>query len=291
MQEFDWNDLRHLLAVHRTGSYSEAGRRLGVSETTVSRRIAAIEAALRVKLIQKRGSAGYEMTDIGHLVLEHAEAIEQQSGKILELSGGQAATVGTVRLSAVPLVINRILVPELHRLHRRHPELVLELIPDTRNIDLTKREADLAIRLARPQTGGLKTSARRIGQLQYAVFGRAGLESDKSNRSDWIIYDDSQASFPQAIWLNTALGLGKDAASPLRVGNAETAIEAIAAGVGKSILPRRVAAMDARLRELVRPTGTPPLPTRDVWLLSHSSQTGSVAVSAVKDWLDDIPWS
>lgn len=291
MQDFDWNDLRYVLAMHRTGSFTDAGRKVGVSETTVSRRIAALEDRLGLKLVQKAGSAGYEVSDLGRLVLEHAECVEQQAGAILELAGNKATTIGTVRLSAVPLVINRILVPELHRLHDKHPKLVLELIPETRNIDLTKREADLAIRLARPVTGGLKTSARRIGQLQYAVFGQGSADSDKSDRSNWIIYDESQASFPQAIWLNAALAQGKDAPSPLRVADAETAIEAIASGLGKSILPRRVAAMDQRLRELVRPMGTPPLPKRDVWLMSHSSQVGSVSVNAVKDWLADIPWN
>ena len=291
MQDFDWNDLRYVLAMHRTGSFTEAGRKAGVSETTVSRRITALEDKLGVKLVQKGGGAGYEVSDIGLLILDHAEAVEQRAAAILELAGNTAATVGTVRLSAVPLVINRILVPELHRLHERHPELVLELIPETRNIDLTKRVADLAIRLARPVSGGLKTSARRIGRLHYAVFGQGTADSDKSDRSNWIVYDESQASFPQAVWLNAALAQGKDAPSPLRVADAETAIEAIASGVGKSILPRRVAAMDQRLRELVRPAGTPPLPKRDVWLLSHSSQAGSVAVNAVKDWLADIPWS
>lgn len=291
MQDFDWNDLRYVLAMHRTGSFTDAGRKVGVSETTVSRRIAALEDRLGLKLVQKAGSAGYEVSDLGRLVLEHAEIVEQQVGAILELAGNKATTIGTVRLSAVPLVINRILVPELHRLQDKHPELVLELIPESRNIDLTKREADLAIRLARPVTGGLKTSARRIGQLQYAVFGQGSADSDKSDRSNWIIYDESQASFPQAIWLNTALAQGKDAPSPLRVSDAETAIEAIASGLGKSILPRRVAAMDQRLRELVRPMGTPPLPKRDVWLMSHSSQVGSVSVNAVKDWLADIPWN
>lgn len=291
MQDFDWNDLRYVLAMHRTGSFTDAGRKVGVSETTVSRRIAALEDRLGLKLVQKAGSAGYEVSDLGRLVLEHAEIVEQQVGAILELAGNKATTIGTVRLSAVPLVINRILVPELHRLQDKHPELVLELIPESRNIDLTKREADLAIRLARPVTGGLKTSARRIGQLQYAVFGQGSADSDKSDRSNWIIYDESQASFPQAIWLNAALAQGKDAPSPLRVADAETAIEAIASGLGKSILPRRVAAMDQRLRELVRPMGTPPLPKRDVWLMSHSSQVGSVSVNAVKDWLADIPWN
>lgn len=291
MQDFDWNDLRYVLAMHRTGSFTDAGRKVGVSETTVSRRIAALEDRLGLKLVQKAGSAGYEVSDLGRLVLEHAEIVEQQAGAILELAGNKATTIGTVRLSAVPLVINRILVPELHRLQDKHPELVLELIPESRNIDLTKREADLAIRLARPVTGGLKTSARRIGQLQYAVFGQGSADSDKSDRSNWIIYDESQASFPQAIWLNAALAQGKDAPSPLRVADAETAIEAIASGLGKSILPRRVAAMDQRLRELVRPMGTPPLPKRDVWLMSHSSQVGSVSVNAVKDWLADIPWN
>ncbi|UZD89644.1 LysR family transcriptional regulator [Cognatishimia activa] len=291
MQDITWNDLRYVLAMHRTGSYTEAGRKVGVSETTVARRVATLEEKLGVKLVQKGGNSGYEISDIGLLILDHIEVIEQQVSTILEIAGNKAATVGTVRLSAVPLVINRILVPELHRLHSKHPELVLELIPETRNIDLTKREADLAIRLARPVSGGLKTSARRIGQLNYAVFGQGSADSDKSDRSNWIIYDESQASFPQAVWLNAALAQGKDDSSPLRVADAETAIEAIAAGVGKSILPRRVAAMDQRLRELVRPAGTPPMPKRDVWLMSHNSQLGSAAVNAVKEWLADIPWN
>ncbi|MGH1466466.1 MAG: LysR family transcriptional regulator [Cognatishimia sp.] len=291
MQDHDWNDLKYLLAIHRTGSFTEAGRKVGVSETTVSRRLAALEAKLDVKLIQRGGDKGYELSNIGLTILEHAEIIEQQNAQIQGLSGSVGlSTSGIVRVSAVPLVINRILVPELKRIQRRHPNITIELVPETRNIDLTKREADLAIRLARPVAGGLKTTARKIGQLHYAVFGPEQSTSDKSDTSAWIGYDDSQATFPQAVWLNAAIAQSPQGASSLSVLDATTAFEAVAAGVGKTILPRRVAAMDRRLRELVCPKGLPPLPKRDVWLLSHSSQSDNAAIKVVKEWLAGIKW-
>lgn len=292
MQDHDWNDLKYLIALHRTGSFSEAGRKAGVSETTVSRRIAVLENKLNVKLIQKGGLNGYELSDIGLEIIEHAEVIEQQNADIRDLASNLGtSTSGIVRVSAVPLVINRILVPELKRIQQSHPNITIELVPETRNIDLTKREADLAIRLARPVAGGLKTTARRIGQLHYAVFGHAEATSDTTDTTAWIGYDESQASFPQAIWLNAAIAASPDGANALTVLDATTAFEAVAAGIGKTILPRRVAAMDRRLRELVRPRGLPPLPKRDVWLLSHTSQNSSAAVNAVKDWLAEVQWA
>src|SRR5262249_26966627 len=145
------------------------------------------------------------------------------------------ATGGTVRLTAVPILINRLLLPELKELRNAHPDMRVELIADSRNLSLTKRDADLALRLAPPnkEHGGI---ARRIAQVHYAVYGP--LDADET-ALPWIAYDDSMLALPHAAWLHQTLRA--DGRAPgLVVNDAELALHAIKAGLGKSLLPAAV---------------------------------------------------
>ncbi len=291
MQDSDWNDLKYLLALHRFGSFAEAGRRTGASETTVARRIRALEETLGAKLAVKDRRGTYTATDIGLKVIDYAEAMERASDGISDLVGGFSASLaGTVRISAVPFVVNRILVPALATLSARHPDLVVELAPEARNIDLTKREADLAVRLARPASGGFSTIAKRIGSLAFDLYGAACSEHDGAHSLKWITYTDDHVSLPQARWLENAVARSGEPSAAFRVADLETALEATARGLGKTLLPVCAAASDRRLQKLaIGPAAKPP-PVRDVWVLSHRDQSGRSSIAAVKSWLAKVPW-
>ncbi|MEL7125050.1 MAG: LysR family transcriptional regulator [Pseudomonadota bacterium] len=282
MQSHDWNDLKYLLALARTGRLRAAGRAVGVSDTTVARRIKALEAAVGVPLFVRGMSGHYAPTDAARDILVHAEAIELENTLLRETLGQAAERVtGSVRISAVPIVVNRILVPALPALSDKHPQLAVELVPAAQNLDLSKREADLALRFARPETGGLRTKAQRLGSLTFGVYAaRSG------DRRAWITYDDAHADLPQARWLDR-MARAEDAQAPLRVADAETALEAVAAGLGRTLLPKRIADADQRLR---RVPADAPLPARDIWLLSHADHMARGSVAAAKAWLIDLDW-
>ena len=106
------------------------------------------------------------------------------------------------------------------------------------------------MRFARPETGGLRIKARKLGALAFDAYGPASATDEDIENLGWIGYDDAHAALPQARWLGVA-GAGDDKTCPcLRVCDAETALEAAAVGVGKTLLPRLAADGDHRLRRV-----------------------------------------
>ena len=291
MQRLNWDDLRYFLAVHRTGTFSAAARHLGVDDTTVSRRLQAMQRTAGTELFHRLPDANLKLTPVGHLVAEHAERMERQADGIGQVLGEEAQRIlGKVRITSVPLVINRLLVPSLPRLAAAHPGLTVELVPDARALSLTRREADLAIRLARPTTGGSRVTARRIGMLSYGVFTAKSAGISGRHGLPWITYDETMAHLPQAKWLAGIGRPGKAGISNLRVTDAETAIEAAACGIGKAVLPLVIGSGDPRL-QAVDVGGMTPLPEREVWLLSHVDQRDLKSIRAAREWIETIRWS
>ena len=291
MQDYDWNDLRYVLAVHRAGSLAGAARLLAVNETTVARRIRALESRLRTTLFSNSGLGRYAATDIGLAVLEKASRIEQESIAIDEAVGRfRHRVAGTVRLTSVPAIIHQIIVPRLATFHLAYPDIALELVPSTSNLSLSRREADIALRLARPETGGSGAKTRKLGSLEFSAYVSASPPSD-IDRLDWIGYDEENSHLPQARWITQAVAAKHARCAPLRVGDIETAREAVAAGLGRTLLPRMIADTDGRLLRLPDDGLLPAMPSRELWMLWHALMEGSRrSVSAVKAWLSEITW-
>lgn len=290
MQDLNWNDLRYFLALFRTGHLSSAGRALSVNETTVSRRLQKLEKALGARLFIRSSSGRLDPTDLALAMVGHAELMEAEHRKIENLSGGVTGQIkGRVRISSVPVLVNRVLVRHLSGLFRKHPALEVELVPSAENVDLTKREADIALRFARPAHGGLSTKATKLKDLRFSVFAPAKTATENTKLLAWIGYDELHASLPQARWLRDIMKKDPRSEASLRIADIETAIEAVANGLGKSILPDCVALSDQRLRRVAFKAENK-LPSREVWMLSHKDQSQRSTVVAVKDWLSEIPW-
>jgi len=287
MQIMNWNDLRYLLALRRGRTLSAAARQLGVDDTTVSRRLKALEAGAGADLFQRQADATLHLTEIGAVIADYAERMEGEATRIGEALGdARAQVLGTVRLTSVPIVSNRLLAPRLSGLLKRHEHLTVELVADHRDLNLTRREADLAVRLARPSTGGTSVRARRIGHLDYAVFASCEMAGNQPDALPWIAFDDTMAHLPQSKWLARRLKSSEDALSGLRVMDAETAIEAVAAGLGKALLPRAIGDADDRLMRIAAPGSEPP-PSREVWLLSHAEQRDLRSIATVAEWIEE----
>jgi len=285
MQAPNWNDLRYVLAISRKNRLAEAARLLRVDDTTVSRRLTALQVAMGQRLYQRLADGHLELTEAGKAAVAVAERIERDIGS-LECGRADAENVsGVIRLTSVPFVINRILVPAAGRLLDRHPNLRIEMISDARNLSLTRREADMALRLARPQTGGMRVKARRVGMLHYAAYTAANQAKQAASSLPWVTYDETMAHLPQARWMNAAIKRDAGQSAHLRVTDIEAALEAVAAGYGRSLLPCLIADRDARLKRTPL-RKEPKNPTRELWLLVHSELSELPRTRAVTQWIE-----
>jgi DNA-binding transcriptional LysR family regulator len=279
MQNLDWHDLRYVLAVARERALAPAAHSLRVNETTISRRIARAELTLGSRLFHRvRGRM--LPTEIGQIVIQHAERIEAEVEILGELATGMdSRAAGSVRLTSNPLLVNRLLVPAIAELQASHPMLRLELVAEPRNLSLTKREADLALRLARPDKEQ-KVIARRIADLPFAVYGPAGR---RRRGGRWIALDDAMGHLPTAAWIKRAM-LQEDAGPPLLTANdADTILHSVGNGLGRSLLPCAIADQDPAV---VRLSGKAPVLTRELWLLVHPDIRHLARISAVITWLE-----
>jgi DNA-binding transcriptional LysR family regulator len=281
MPDLDWNDLRHLLAVARCRALAPAARDLGVNETTVARRIARAEQCLGSKLFDRVDGAMIP-TQEGEVAVARAERVEVEIDVLKgAATGADGSATGTVRVSAIPLIVNRVLVPALGDLYARHPRLHVEAVAEPRNISLTKREADIALRLARPDREN-RVIARRLRSLSYAAYGPS---RRTKGPLPWITYDTTMAALPHVAWLDKASRLDREPRPGLTVNDSEVALHAIKAGVGKSLLPCAIADREPGLRRL---DGPAPVLNREVWLLVLPELRSLARIRAVIDWIDDV---
>jgi DNA-binding transcriptional LysR family regulator len=281
----NWNDLRHVLALSRGRTLSGAARLLGVDDTTVARRLAAVQKTLGVRLYQRLPDATLQLTSAGARAALQAERIEREIGTLhAALSGADDLVSGTVRVTSVPVIVNHLLIPASRILLERHPQLALELVGDARDLSLTRREADLALRLARPKTGGTQIKARRVGTLRYASYAMTSCSPREARLLPWITYEEAMAHLPQARWIASYAVDHDERISSVRVNDAEAVLEAVVAGLGRSLLPCVVADREPRLRKLAAKTA---IPSRELWLLVHSELRTLGRIEAVIKWIEE----
>jgi DNA-binding transcriptional LysR family regulator len=288
MQLKNWNDLRYLLAVKRGRSLAAAARQIGVDDTTVSRRLAALQSSVGAQLYRRLPDGSLQLTSQGEAVACRVEYMDHQIDLIAEICGSSPdQCVGSVRLTSVPIIINRLLTPQIGQLLTAHAKLDVELVPDSRDLSLTRREADISIRLARPTTGGSNVKAWRIGDLNYAVYTSRDYSAKKAAGLPWITYDETMARLPQAQWIARVTKGQTSQLSGLRVHDAETAFEAAIAGIGRALLPSVIANRDDRLMRFNIKGGIP-LPSREIWLLAHADQLELRRIRAVISWIEKL---
>jgi DNA-binding transcriptional LysR family regulator len=274
----EWDDVRLFLAVARSGTLLQASARLGTSHSTVSRRLAALEARLKVALFD-RSLGGYARTEAGAAVYESALRMEEEFLKLKRtLAGRDALDAQTVRLSAPDVLANH-LAPHLVALRRREPQIRLEIAAENSTVDLDRMEADLALRASRrPQEHLVGT---RVGQTAWAVYVARSPRGRSVDDEDlpWIGYDKSLASLPVAQWLREHVPEERIA---LRTSSTIAAQAFVRAGLGAACLWCLAGDRDPQLVRL-----TPPLPAvaSDLWLLIHPDLRRSQRVGRVRSFL------
>jgi len=282
MSEHHWDDFRFVLALYRQGSIAAAARLLGVDNTTVTRRVSQVECALDTRLFDRaRGRA--IPTREGATVFRRLLAIDGEFTALHEeASGANRRIEGIVKVTAVPMIANRVLVPRLNGLLSLHPGLDVELLVDSALSSITRRrDADIAIRGARPNSD-VDAITRKLGVMTYGLYCHRDLSST-NKPIDWIAYGQprSTISRPQADWLADRITAeGKTART--RVNDGETLLQCVLSGNGKSLIA------DALARgypELERLESDVPTPSRELWLLMHPSCREVVRIDVVAHWL------
>lgn len=173
----DWDDVRFFLAVARSGSVRSAAESLRVNHTTVLRRIGQLEARLGARLFEKK-PAGYQLTGSGHDVLALAEEMEASSSRLEGLVWGRDEGIGgPLRVAMAQTVATHLLMPDLAQFCRRHPEIELTILSSEARVNLTNREADVALRVVLDRDAlplnlhGLQGPELRIGAyLSKSMF-------------------------------------------------------------------------------------------------------------------------
>ncbi len=280
MQDLDWNDLRVVLAVSRAKRIAGAARELRIDETTAARRLARLEGRLGTRLFE-RVAGSLVPTESGQIVVQRAERMELDVDAVRDgVTGADRAVVGTVRITAVPLVLRALLLPALPPLLKAHPRLRIELAAERRNVRVTQREADIALRMARPHKEE-RAIARRLDIIDYAVYGtRAALR-----RRAWITHDAELADLPHARWMAKTIAADPEASIALVVNDSALALDAVRVGLGRSLLPCR---FGDPLPELRRLSGAKPVLSREMWLIVHPDLQHLARIRAVIAWLERI---
>jgi DNA-binding transcriptional LysR family regulator len=167
---FEWSDLRHFLAVSRSGSTLAAARILGCNQTTVARRIAALEEALGEKLFE-RAAGGYRLTEVGSAMVQNAERVEAEVDAFGRMLAQRSRKLlGVIRVTTNDVLADCLLTPWLREFTERFPVVQVETIITDRRLDLSRGEADIALRAGRSKVEGEGLVVRRLATGKWGVY-------------------------------------------------------------------------------------------------------------------------
>ena len=283
MTEAEWNDFALLLALSRGGSVAAAGRLLRVDNSTISRRLAALERTLGATLLLRSGRV-FRFTAEGQIAVEAASAIEGIiTSTVASIRAAKTDISGIVRISTVADVV-QYLMPILPEIAVRYPELVIELRSAVSIVDLAKGDADIAIRFAQPTN--IDLIARKAVNWEFGVYAsvayakKYGLPKthDDLRNHRLIQYNEVLLHLPLFSWIEP---FANEGAHATRVESAQVAYTMIGAGAGIGVIP--CATGDAS-PDLVR-VFPEPVGCSVGWIVYHESARKVARVRAAVDLL------
>jgi DNA-binding transcriptional LysR family regulator len=278
-----WDDLRVLLALARAGTLTRAAKQLGVNHTTVSRRIQSLEDQVGVRLFEKLPS-GYVPTAAGAEVREVAERMEEEVHRLdRSVLGRDARLAGSLKVTTVGLMAETH-APDLAEFRRKYPLIELELSVGYQKQSLTRREADIAIRLTNQP--GEHLVGRRAGRLEFAIFAAPALidrvgDTDDLAAYPWLTWNKASGASLTSAWMADNVA---DAEIACRFNDAAALRAAVRAGMGLAFLPVTVANLVDDLVQL-----RPPQPGfgMDIWMLTHPDLRRAARVRAFMSFFGD----
>jgi DNA-binding transcriptional LysR family regulator len=274
-----WDDFRYVKAISRGRSLAAAAEALGVNQSTVFRRLGQIESSLGSRLFE-RSRTGYALTPCGEEMVRLADRMEDD---ILtferQVTGHDLRPSGELRLTTNDTLLVHLLSDVLAAFRRAYPEISLDVVVSNQSLNLSKRDADVALRATdRP----LETLfGRRLARIAWAVYGPtslAAMDFTQATRThNWVGFGDNLAGLKSAKWvkqrvdpqrivykINTVLGLA----------------EAVSAGIGLALLPCFIAAVTPGIKRLAMPDGDL---DSGLWLLTHVDLRHTARVRAFMD--------
>ncbi|WP_068080441.1 LysR family transcriptional regulator [Novosphingobium rosa] len=278
----DWDDVRSFLAIARMRTLSGAARSLGVRQSTMSRRLEALESRAGARLLQ-RTPAGYELTALGEAVLGNAERMEAEAIAVERtVQGRDVALSGIVRVTTVDVIASRFMPAAIARLQARYPGISVDVMSERRSLSLSRREADLAIRMVPFE--GRELVSRRMARSTSAIYGsaaylaRQGRDLANPDHSVVTVLED-QGHMPEARWLAQTVPQARVA---MRSNSFEALSGAAMAGLGLTVLPCYLGDWLGGL-EKVQSEGSP---HREIWLGVHPDLRHMPRIRAVIEALD-----
>jgi DNA-binding transcriptional LysR family regulator len=282
---FDWSLIRSFLAALDRGSLLGAARQLGISQPTVGRHIADLEAQLGAVLFERTGR-GLQPTAMALQLTGAARAMEDSAMALSRhVSGAQAEEVGTVRLTATQPVACHLLPPVLAQLRHALPAIQIELVVSNTHSNLLQREADIALRMVQPDQSSLV--AKRIGEVVLAACASAGYLARRGTPetpADLLLHE--LVGFDRAEDILRGFGaMGHSVTRDqfaLRTDDMLAYWEAIRAGLGIGFVANYVLATDPGVRRVLPTLSLPALP---IWLTVHREVRSNGRIRAVYDFL------
>jgi len=286
LPSLDWDDLRYVLAVFRDRSASRAGARLGVSHTTVGRRVRTIEEALGVRLFDQTPD-GFVPTAAGRDVAAVADRMENElmslEGRVL---GSDAKLEGKLRVATMDLLFRQY-HSAFSAFIKRYPTINLTVTTSDIEVSFTRREADVALRMTNTPPEYLV--GRKVGRVDFAVYGRKDLVQQMgpdASFSDypWIAWDEQR---PDMRWLDGWLATNAPGARvAVRIDFSMLQLrETIAAGFGVHFLPCFEGDTDS---SLARIGPVAPQYSRDIWLLTLPELRNTSRIHAFMAHMEEL---
>lgn len=277
-----WDDARVFLAVVRSGTLSGAAVTLEIGIATVSRRLERLEQALGVPLFSHHQS-GYRLTDDGEALLERAEALEHAGQAFGDAAQQQGRVAGCVRLATAENLANPLIVPSLPQLFATHPDLRVEVVSGVQTINLHRRDADLAVRMLKPETGNV--TIKRLGTLGFGLYGArsyldarpAGADSKVFDEDILIGWTESHSHLPAAKWMAR---IARGQPCKLETNTLSAQLSATMVGLGLAVLPHYLARQAGLVCLKAERSADQP-----IWLVLHTDLSHSRRVRAVADHL------
>lgn len=278
----EWNDYRVVLAIQRTGGLAPAARVLGINHATVFRQVNAMEARLGARLFDRHRS-GYGLTAIGEVALAAAEAMETQVlAAERRMTGGDLSLSGSIRVTAPDDMVQRLLLPMFVAFRERYPKIELEIIVDNRFLNLSRREADIAIR---PTSSAPEAMVGvNVGPLAMASYGAPDLAAQVEagmaiTDLPWIGWEDGGDSIAFGGYFQR---LKPRPPFVYRANSLLAQISAAEMGIGIAVLPCFAGDSSSKLRRIGAVDGSM---SSALWLLTHPDIRRAARIKAFIDFI------
>jgi DNA-binding transcriptional LysR family regulator len=282
MQGLDWDDLRAFLAVSERGSVSGAAKFLNVNHSTVLRRLASLEKRLGARLFD-RLPRGYELTAQGEELRNRLHGVSEQiDAAQRSLSGRDLGVAGAIRITTTDTLIHGLLMPHLAEFRALNPAIQMEIVINNTFLNLTRREADIAVRPSNTVPENLV--GRRVGCLRTAIYASKKYLKENGGKKEWAAHvwvapDEALSYLAQAKWMRDNIPADRIV---VRIDSLLEMVAAVRDGMGLGLLLCILADDESDIVPLSEPIDE--LET-DLWILTHPALKGVARIKALSDFL------